>query len=70
MEMSKDDFNLSALVLAAMNKNPDVFGAVLSGVEKDITPQEVRDNATLTFIRHKHVRGSDTSILRQLTMKV
>ena len=55
MEMSKDDFNNSILVAAAMNNSPDVFGAVLSGVQKDLTPQEVRDNDALTFIRHKHV---------------
>ena len=47
LEMSKDDVNNSVLVSAATNKNPNVFEAVLSGVEKDLTPQEVRDNAAL-----------------------
>ena len=59
--MSKDDFNNSVLVGAATNKHPDVFEAVLSGVEKGLTPQEVRDNAAFNYICHKHVRGSDTS---------
>ena len=45
--MSKDDFKNSVLVEAATNKNPDVFEAVLSGVEKGLTPQEVPDSAAL-----------------------
>ena len=59
MEMLSDGGNNSILVAAAMNNSPGVFGVVLSGVEKDVTPQEVRDKAALIFFRHKHVRGSD-----------
>ena len=44
MAMSYDDGNNSILVDAVMNKNADVFGAVLSGIEKDLSPQEVRTN--------------------------
>ena len=69
MEMSKDNLNHSVLVLAAMNKNPNVFGAVLSSVEKDLTPQEVRDSDAV------EIYPSQTSsmvgyILRQFTMRV
>ena len=51
MEMSFDDDNNSVLGYAARNKNPDVFGAVMSGIEKDLTPQEVRDNNGSEFLR-------------------
>ena len=69
LEMSKDDVSNSVLVSAAMNKSPDVFGAVLSSVEKDLTPQEVRDSDAV------EIYPSQTSsmvgyILRQFTMRV
>ena len=51
MEMTKNNLNHSVLVSAAMNKSPNMFGAVLFGVEKDLTPQEVQDNAALKCIR-------------------
>ena len=51
MEMSGDDKN-SVLALAARNKSPDVFGAVMSGIENDVTPQEVRNNDDSDLIRH------------------
>ena len=41
MAMSHDDYNDSIIFNAARNKSPNVFGAVISGIEKDITPQEV-----------------------------
>ena len=44
MVMSYDDDNNSILDNAAMNWNADVFGAVVSGIEKDLSPQEVRTN--------------------------
>ena len=44
MQMSGDDDKNSVLALAARNKSPDVFGAVMSGIENDVTPQEVRNN--------------------------
>ena len=47
MAMSYDDDNNSILVDAATNKNEDVIGAVLSGIEKDLSPQEVRTNDNL-----------------------
>ena len=43
MEMSYDD-NDSVLAHAAANKSPDVFEAVVSGIENDVTPQEVWNN--------------------------
>ena len=47
MAMSYDDDNNSILVNAAMNESADVFGAVLSGIEKYLSPQEVRTNEYL-----------------------
>ena len=44
IEMSYDDDNDSVLAHAAANKSPDVFGAVMSGIENDVTPQEVWNN--------------------------
>ena len=44
MKLSGDDYKNSVLVLAAINKSPDVFGAVMSVIENDVTPQEVRNN--------------------------
>ena len=44
MQMSCDDHKMSVLALAAINKSPYVFGAVISGMENDVTPQEVRNN--------------------------
>ena len=44
MAMSYDDDNNSILDNATMNWNEDVFGAVLSGIENDLSPQEVRTN--------------------------
>ena len=52
MQMSCDDYKNSVLVLAAINKSPDVFGAVISGMENDVTPQEVRNNNDSDLIRH------------------
>ena len=51
MAMSYDDDNNSILDNAAMNWNEDVFGAVLSGIEKDLSPQEVRTNDYLVLFR-------------------
>ena len=52
MQMSCDDDKDFVLALAARNKSPDVFGAVMSGMEKDVTPQEVRNNDDSDLIRH------------------
>ena len=52
MEMSYDDENDSVLAHAAANKSPDVFGAVMSGIENDVRPQEVRNNDDWDLIRH------------------
>ena len=43
MAMSYNNGN-SILVDAAMNRIEDVFGAVLFGIEKVLSPQEVRTN--------------------------
>ncbi|CAN0208880.1 unnamed protein product, partial [Ascophyllum nodosum] len=40
MQMSCDDGKNSVLAYAAINKSPDVFEAVMSGIENDVTPQE------------------------------
>ena len=69
MEMSKDNLDHSVLVLAAMNKNPNVFGAVLSSVEKDLTPQEVRDSDAVE-IYPSQISSMVGYILRQFTMRV
>ena len=53
MQMSYDDDKDAVLVYAAKNKSPDVFGAVMSGMQNDVTPQEVRNNDDdLDSIRH------------------
>ena len=52
MQMSFDDDRNSVFALAARNKSPDVFGAVMSGIENDVTPQEVRNNGDADLIRH------------------
>ena len=52
MHMSCDDDKDSVLALAASNKSPDVFGAVMSGMENDVTPQEVRNNDDSDLMRH------------------
>ena len=52
MQMSSDDDKNSVLALATINKSPDVFGAVMSGMENDVTPQEVRNNDDSDLIRH------------------
>ena len=52
MQMSCDDGKRSVLALAAGNKSPDVFGAVMSAIEDDVTPQEVRNNNDSGLIRH------------------
>ena len=52
MQMSRNDNKSSVLILAANNKSPDVFGAVMSGIEDDVTPQEVRNNDDSGLIRH------------------
>ena len=52
MQMSCDDNKYSVLAVAAANKSTDVFGAVMSGMENDVTSQEVRDNDDSDLIRH------------------
>ena len=52
MQMSCDDNNDSVLALAVRNWSPDVFGAAMSGIENDVTPQEVRNNGDSDLIRH------------------
>ena len=52
MQMSYDNDKSSVLVSAARNKSPGVFGAVLSGIEKDLSPQEVRNYDDSEFIHH------------------
>ena len=52
MQMSCDDYKNSVLALAARNKSPDVFGAVMSGMENDVTTQEVWNNDHSDLIRH------------------
>ena len=52
MHMSCDDDKDSVPALAASNKSPDVFGAVISAMESDATPQEVRNNDDSDLIRH------------------
>ena len=52
MQMSCDDNKNSVLASAAINKSPDVFGAVMSSVENDVTHQEVRNNDDSDLIRH------------------
>ena len=52
MQMSGDDDKNSVLALAARNKSPDVFGAVMSGIENDVAPQEVGNNDDSDLIRH------------------
>ena len=51
MKMSYDDYKYSVLVNAAINKSPDVFGAVMSVMENDVTLQEVRNNDDSDSIR-------------------
>ena len=41
MAMSHDDYKESIFYYAASNKSPNVLGAIMSGIEKDIIPQEV-----------------------------
>ena len=69
LEMSKDDVSNSVLVSAAMNKSPDVFGAVLSSVEKDLTLPEVRDSDAVE-IHPSQISSMVGYILRQFTMRV
>ena len=52
MQMPYDDDKYSVLALAVKNKSPDVFGAVMSGMDNDVTPQEVRNNDDSDLIRH------------------
>ena len=52
MQMSCDDYKETVLASAARNKSPDVFGAVMSGMENDVTPQEVRNNDDSDLTRH------------------
>ena len=52
MQMSCNDYKTSVLASAASNQSPDVFGAVMSGMENDVTPQEVRNNDDSDLIRH------------------
>ena len=52
MQMSRDDDKNYVLAYAARNKSPDVFGAVMSGMQNDVTPHEVRNNDDSDLIRH------------------
>ena len=52
MQMSCDDDKDSVLACAARNKSLDTFGAVMSEMDNDVTPQEVRNNGDLDSIRH------------------
>ena len=52
MHMSCDDDKGSVLIFAARNNSPDVFGAVISAIENDATPQEVRENDDSDLTRH------------------
>ena len=52
MQMSCDDDRDSVLGCAAINKSPDVFEAVMSGIENDVTPQEVRNSDDSDLIHH------------------
>ena len=52
MQMSCNDDKNSVLAMAAINKSPDVFGAVMSAMENDVTPQEVRNSDDSDSIRH------------------
>ena len=52
MMMSYDDDKDSVLGCAAINKSPGVFEAVMSGIENDVTPQEVRNNDDSDLIHH------------------
>ena len=52
MQMSCDDNENSVLVCAAVNKSLDVFEAVMSAIENDVKPQEVRNNDDSDLIRH------------------
>ena len=52
VEMPRDDDKNYVLVYAARNKSPDVFGAVVSGMQNDVTPQEVWNNDDSDLIRH------------------
>ena len=52
MQMSCDDDKDSVLIFAARNNSPDVFGAVMSAIENDVTPQEVRENDDSDLTRH------------------
>ena len=52
MQMSCNDYNDSVLALGVRNWSTDVFGAAMSGIENDVTPQEVRNNGDSNLIRH------------------
>ena len=52
MHMSCDDDKYSVLIFAAIKKSPDMFGAVMSAIENDVTPQEVRENDDSDLTRH------------------
>ena len=52
MKMSYDENKNSVLSLAARNESPNVFGAVMSAMENDVTPQEVRNNDDSDLIHH------------------
>ena len=52
MHMSCDDDKDSVLIFAARNNSPDMFGAVMSAIENDVTPQEVRENDDSDLTRH------------------
>ena len=51
---SSDD-NDYVLAHAATNKSSDIFGADLSGIENDVTPQEVRNNDDSRGLEPSHV---------------
>ena len=52
MKISYDDGGNFILSSAAMNERPNMFEAVLPGIEKDLTPQEVTNNEDSKYTRH------------------
>ena len=51
LEMSYDHNKHSVLASAARSKRLGVFGVVVSGIEKDLTHQEVWNNTDSEFLR-------------------
>ena len=57
MAMSYDYDKNSILVCAVMNWNADMFEAVLSGIQKDLSLQEVRTNNVNSEVIHHMFKG-------------